>query len=76
MVAGGGLGGGEVVKIIVNGKPRDYKGDPFKRLIDVLRGIRHHGLLGVTTFDRKGDTTLKKVAITQARGGEFVRVPF
>jgi hypothetical protein len=30
----------------------------------------------VTTFDRKGDTTLKKVAITQARGGEFVRVPF
>lgn len=25
------------MKLIVNGKPRDYKGHPFKRLIDVLR---------------------------------------
>ena len=44
------------------------------RLIDALRGIRHHGLLGVTSFDRKGDTTLRTVAITRARGREFVPV--
>ncbi|MBI5242916.1 MAG: branched-chain amino acid ABC transporter substrate-binding protein [Elusimicrobia bacterium] len=44
------------------------------QLIEALRGIRHKGVLGVTTFDRKGDTTLKTVTITRAKGRQFVPV--
>jgi branched-chain amino acid transport system substrate-binding protein len=44
------------------------------QLIDVLRGVRYRGVLGTTTFDAKGDTTLKTVTVFKAYKRKFVPV--
>jgi len=40
------------------------------RLVDAIRRTRHAGLLGVTTFDDKGDARDKHVTMTRARAAD------
>jgi len=48
------------------------------RLLDAIRRTRHTGLLGVTSFDEKGDIRDMMVAMTRARAADrsFPVVPF
>ncbi|MFA6029026.1 MAG: branched-chain amino acid ABC transporter substrate-binding protein [Elusimicrobiota bacterium] len=43
-------------------------------LLEALRGTRWRGLAGTTSFDRKGDTTLRSVTLYRASKGRFVPV--
>ncbi|HAH05833.1 MAG TPA: hypothetical protein DCM05_04775 [Elusimicrobia bacterium] len=42
------------------------------QVIEVLRGVRHRGVLGTTTFDAKGDTHLRTVGVFRAYKGKFI----
>jgi branched-chain amino acid transport system substrate-binding protein len=40
------------------------------RLVDAIHGVRHQGLLGVTSFDEKGDVRDTTIAMTRARAAD------
>ncbi|MFA6093547.1 MAG: branched-chain amino acid ABC transporter substrate-binding protein [Elusimicrobiota bacterium] len=47
-------------------------GPDRRQLLESLRGIRYPGLLGVTGFDRRGESTLKAVTVYRVEGRRFV----
>jgi branched-chain amino acid transport system substrate-binding protein len=42
------------------------------KIIEHLRGVRYEGVLGVTSFDEKGDTLNKTITIFVVKDGQFV----
>ena len=41
------------------------------KIVDYLRHVRHEGVLGVTSFDEKGDTLNKTITIFTVKNGKF-----
>ena len=45
----------------------DKAGPDRSKIIEALRSTKHQGLLGLTTFDEKGDTLNKIITMTRAQ---------
>lgn len=41
------------------------------KMIEVLHGLKHEGILGLTAFDAKGDTLNKTISVFQVKDGKF-----
>ncbi len=48
------------------------EGPDREKILTALPHIKHEGVLGVTQFDRKGDTLNKTITIFQVQNGKFV----
>jgi branched-chain amino acid transport system substrate-binding protein len=60
--------GYEAAQIVIAALARS--GPDRRALLDSIRQIHHHGILGVTTFDEKGDTTNRIITMMQARSAD------
>lgn len=43
-----------------------------EKIIDTVKGMKHKGILGETSFDEKGDTLNKIISVYQVKEGKFV----
>jgi len=51
-----------------------HAGADRAKIVDYVRHIHHQGVLGVTSFDEKGDTLNKTISIFTVKNGQFVPV--
>jgi len=64
--------GYEVAEILL--EAIQHVGADRARIVDYVRHIHHHGVLGVTSFDEKGDTLNKTITLFTVKNGQFVPV--
>lgn len=50
-------------------------GPDRKKIMEYVRNIKHHGVLGETSFDEKGDTVNMTITLFQVKNGKFEPVP-
>jgi len=60
--------GYEAAQIVIEALAK--AGAERSRIVAEIRGARHAGLLGMTTFDEKGDVRNTKIAMTRARAAD------